>query len=169
MTRLSVCGLGVSCNEMNDTPMLLVVEYSCFVWHPYKKSNRTKLKKLKVEHRVTLRVLVLVYTQDGSLGARYRGVMITQVFLGAMVAPGTRTFMCPPRQRAMSPTISNTQVTFAYHSFYDNLRLHVPLRHFLIVCYCFYTILNYYVLSKSDVIKITCTHSMAMMTSDGLN
>ena len=25
MTRLSVCGLGVSCNEMNDTPMLLVV------------------------------------------------------------------------------------------------------------------------------------------------
>ena len=26
MTRLSVCGLGVSCNEMNDTPMLLVVQ-----------------------------------------------------------------------------------------------------------------------------------------------
>ena len=26
LTRLSVCGLGVSCNEMNDTPMLLVVE-----------------------------------------------------------------------------------------------------------------------------------------------
>ena len=25
MTRLSVCSLGVSCNEMNDTPMLLVV------------------------------------------------------------------------------------------------------------------------------------------------
>ena len=25
MTRLSICGLGVSCNEMNDTPMLLVV------------------------------------------------------------------------------------------------------------------------------------------------
>ena len=25
MTRLSVCGLGVSCNEMSDTPMLLVV------------------------------------------------------------------------------------------------------------------------------------------------
>ena len=25
MTRLSVCGLGVSCNEMNDSPMLLVV------------------------------------------------------------------------------------------------------------------------------------------------
>ena len=25
MTRLSACGLGVSCNEMNDTPMLLVV------------------------------------------------------------------------------------------------------------------------------------------------
>ena len=45
----------------------------------------------------------------------------------------------------------------------------VPLRHFLIVCYCFCTILNYYVLSKSDVIKITCTHSMAMMISDGLN
>ena len=27
--------------------------------------------------------------------------------------------------------------------FYDNLRLHVPLRHFLMVCYCFSTILNY--------------------------
>ena len=26
MTRLSVCGLGVSCNEMSDTPMLLVVQ-----------------------------------------------------------------------------------------------------------------------------------------------
>ena len=25
MTRLSVCSLGVSCNEMIDTPMLLVV------------------------------------------------------------------------------------------------------------------------------------------------
>ena len=29
MTRLSVCSLGVSCNEMSDTPMLLVV-----VWSP---------------------------------------------------------------------------------------------------------------------------------------
>ena len=38
----------------------------------------------------------------------------------------------------------------------------VPLRHFLMVCYCFSTILNYYVLRKSDVIKITCTHSMAI-------
>ena len=27
MTRLSVCSLGVSCNEMIDTPMLLVVNY----------------------------------------------------------------------------------------------------------------------------------------------
>ena len=26
MTRLSVCSLGVSCNEMIDTPMLLVVQ-----------------------------------------------------------------------------------------------------------------------------------------------
>ena len=25
MTRWSLCGLGVSCNEMSDTPMLLVV------------------------------------------------------------------------------------------------------------------------------------------------
>ena len=41
-------------------------------------------------------------------------------------------------------TISNTRATFAYHSFCDNLRLHVPLRYFLIVCYCFCTILNYY-------------------------
>ena len=30
MTRLSVCGLGVSCNEMNDTPMLLVVTQSAY-------------------------------------------------------------------------------------------------------------------------------------------
>ena len=29
MTRLSVCGLGVSCNEMSDTPMLLVVGAVC--------------------------------------------------------------------------------------------------------------------------------------------
>ena len=31
----------------------------------------------------------------------------------------------------------------------------VPLRYFLIVCYCFCTILNYFHLRKSDVIKIT--------------
>ena len=29
MTRLSVCSLGVSCNEMIDTPMLLVVGCYC--------------------------------------------------------------------------------------------------------------------------------------------
>ena len=28
MTRLSVCSLGVSCNEMIDTPMLLVVTFT---------------------------------------------------------------------------------------------------------------------------------------------
>ena len=27
-------------------------------------------------------------------------LLMTQVFLRAMVAPGTRTFMCPPRHRA---------------------------------------------------------------------
>ena len=32
MTRLSVCGLGVSCNEMSDTPMLLVVGPTCRVF-----------------------------------------------------------------------------------------------------------------------------------------
>ena len=31
MTRLSVCSLGVSCNEMIDTPMLLVVSYGPLV------------------------------------------------------------------------------------------------------------------------------------------
>ena len=31
MTRLSVCGLGVSCNEMSDTPMLLVVHISYYL------------------------------------------------------------------------------------------------------------------------------------------
>ena len=63
----------------------------------------------------------------------------------------------PAARRFNVLSLSNTRATFAYHSFYDNLRLNVPLRHFLIVCYCFCTILNYYVLSKSDVIKITCT------------
>ena len=29
MTRLSVCSLGVSCNEMIDTPLLLVVYQNC--------------------------------------------------------------------------------------------------------------------------------------------
>ena len=33
MTRLSVCGLGVSCNEMNDTPMLLVVILKCILFY----------------------------------------------------------------------------------------------------------------------------------------
>ena len=33
----------------------------------------------------------------------------------------------------------------------------------------FCTILNYYFPVKNDVIKITCTHSIAMMISDGLN
>ena len=55
---------------------------------------------VKVRVRLVL-VLVLVYTHEGSLGALYWGVMITQVFLRAMVALGTRTFMCPPRHRAM--------------------------------------------------------------------
>ena len=32
MTRLSVCSLGVSCNEMIDTPMLLVVILTCAVY-----------------------------------------------------------------------------------------------------------------------------------------
>ena len=30
MTSLSVCSLGVSCNEMSDTPMLLVVPHGYF-------------------------------------------------------------------------------------------------------------------------------------------
>ena len=54
-------------------------------------------------------------------------------------------------------TISNTRAIFAYHSFRDNLRLqcyNVPLRHFITVCCRFYTISNYFLLRKSDVIKI---------------
>ena len=39
----------------------------------------------------------------------------------------------------------------------------VPLSQFITVCCRFYTILNYFLLRKSDVIKITRTHSMAMM------
>ena len=34
MTRLSVCSLGVSCNEMIDTPMLLVVTSGCVTVKP---------------------------------------------------------------------------------------------------------------------------------------
>ena len=30
MTSLSVCSLGVSCNEISDTPMLLVVMILCY-------------------------------------------------------------------------------------------------------------------------------------------
>ena len=36
MTRLSVCGLGVSCNEMNDNPMLLVVTLEYIDQNPIK-------------------------------------------------------------------------------------------------------------------------------------
>ena len=31
MTRLSVCSLGVSCNKMIDTPMLLAVEFEGYL------------------------------------------------------------------------------------------------------------------------------------------
>ena len=34
MTRLSVCSLGVACNEMIDTPMLLVVVVLCRFLNP---------------------------------------------------------------------------------------------------------------------------------------
>ena len=37
MTRLSVCSLGVSCNEMIDTPMLLVVVQSVPANNVFKK------------------------------------------------------------------------------------------------------------------------------------
>ena len=39
MTRLSVCSLGVSCNEMIDTPMLLVV--GCHRHRPHSASSYT--------------------------------------------------------------------------------------------------------------------------------
>ena len=38
MTRLSVCSLGVSCNEMIDTPMLLVV-LSTSIAHRHQRVN----------------------------------------------------------------------------------------------------------------------------------
>ena len=66
-------------------------------------------------------------------------------------------------------TISNTRATFAYHSFCDNLRLQCTSQSVSNGLDCFYTILNYFLLRKSDVIKITRTHSMAMMISGGLN
>ena len=60
-------------------------------------------------------------------------------------------------------TISNTRATFAYHSFCDNLRLQCTSQTIVMVCCRFSKILNYFLLRKSDVIKITRTHSMVMM------
>ena len=64
-------------------------------------------------------------------------------------------------------------VTLELHSptilFVINLRLQCTSQTIPMVCCCFSKILNYYLLRKSDVIKITCTHSMAMMMSDGQN
>ena len=71
-----------------------------------------------------------------------------------MIMPGTHTFVCPLKHGALIKfnselcatiknylpsgiTISNTRGTFAYHFFYDNLRRHVPLRHFLMVLIVF--------------------------------
>ena len=48
MTRLSVCSLGVSCNEMIDTPMLLVVGLTDFhirfpiFWNLKKNENNSE-------------------------------------------------------------------------------------------------------------------------------
>ena len=66
-------------------------------------------------------------------------------------------------------TISNTRATFAYHSFCDNHRLQCTSQFIVIVCCHFSKILNYYIPVKNDVIKITRTHSMAMMMGDGQN
>ena len=54
MTRLSVCSLGVSCNEMIDTPMLLVViivailEFRCNIAMVHFEEH--SIKKLLIEH-----------------------------------------------------------------------------------------------------------------------
>ena len=69
----------------------------------------------------------------------------------------------------LNTTISNTRATFAYHSFCDNLRLQCTSQFIVIVCCHFSKILNYYIPVKNDVIKITRTHSMAMMMGDGQN
>ena len=66
-------------------------------------------------------------------------------------------------------TISNTRATFAYYSFCDNLRLQCTSQSVHNSLLLFNTILNYFLPRKSDVIKITRTHSMAMMISGGLN
>ena len=108
MTRLSVCGLGVSCNEMNDTPMLLVVKQNS---HWGKGSSRGNFQTLILRH---------------SDKVQYLGICLLSVTL-----------------ELHSPTI-----LFVIISGYN-----VPLRYFLIVCYCFCTILNYFHLRKSDVSK----------------
>ena len=56
MTRLSVCGLGVSCNEMNDTPMLLVVNR-----HPT-NSNR---HPTRIKHRIFMSYFTITHINYG--------------------------------------------------------------------------------------------------------
>ena len=52
MTRLSVCSLGVSCNEMIDTPMLLVV----FEAQPEELSRKTKGNRILLPGKVLPRI-----------------------------------------------------------------------------------------------------------------
>ena len=51
MTRLSVCGLGVWCNEMSDTPMLLVVLSIPFIkiwWLKFTPGTLTSISQFQV-------------------------------------------------------------------------------------------------------------------------
>ena len=70
MTRLSVCSLGVSCNEMIDTPMLLVVltstmhirvgvKYSTCTWYLYLSTYLSVLDVLEYLVYGNAKVLVL--------------------------------------------------------------------------------------------------------------
>ena len=57
---------------------------------------------INFEKKIEFLVLVLVYTQEGSLWSIVlRCDDHTGIFTCDMVAPGTRTFMCPPRHRDM--------------------------------------------------------------------
>ena len=56
MTRLSVCSLGVSCNEMINTPMLLVVVH----WNGLQKSFLLSYNTSKSEQAENSLVLLTI-------------------------------------------------------------------------------------------------------------
>ena len=78
------------------------------------------------------------------------------------LAANQRSVMSIPTIEVLSETLElhSPTILFVIISGYN-----VPLSQFITVCCVFSKISNYFLLRKSDVIKITRTHSMAMMMS----